>query len=132
MKKLTALVLALVCMFSLAGCQKKIKGSELYSFPEPTTHITGAFYSQGQETAFEIGSEDYDPNDLSTNSVIRWFYDLELTACDEPEAVEGSESYSFNVKGEAAFTYENRGSEAYTIIDGNYYKVSDPSAPPID
>ena len=69
MKKLTALVLALVCMFSLAGCQKKIKGPE---------------------------------------------------------------SYSFNVKGEAAFTYENRGSEAYTIIDGNYYKVSDPSAPPID
>lgn len=68
----------------------------------------------------------------STNTVIKWFYDLELTACDEPEAVEGAESYDFYVKGENAFTYENRGSEAYIIIDSNYYKVSNPSTPPIN
>ena len=133
MKKLLALVLVLVCVLGLVGCgQKAVSGSEVYSFPEPTTMITGSFYSQGQETAFEIGSEEYDPNDLSTNSIIKWFYDLKLTACDKPEAVEGSESYDFNVKGESAFTYEDRGSEAYIIIGGNYYKVSNPSTPPID
>ena len=74
--------IVLACVLSLAGCQKTISASEVYSFPEPTTLITGSFYSQGQETAFEIGSEDCDPNDLSVNSVIKWFYDLQLTACD--------------------------------------------------
>ena len=132
-KKLIALVLTLVCVIGLVGCgQKAVRGSEVYSFPEPTTMITGSFYSQGQETKFEIGSEEYDPNDLSTNSIIKWFYDLKLTACDKPETVEGSEIYSFQVKGENAFTYEDRGSEAYIIIGGNYYKVSNPFSPPID
>ena len=131
MKKLIAFVFAWVCVLSLAGCQKTISASEVYSFPEPTTLITGSFYSQGQETAFQIGSEDYDPNDLSTNSVIHWFYDLKLTACDEPEAVEGAECYDFYVKGEHAFTYEDRNREAYIVINSNYYKVNNPSAPPI-
>ena len=133
MKKLITLVLALVCVLGLVGCnQKAVSASEVYSFPEPTTMITGSFYSQGEETAFEIGSEEYDSNDLSTTPVINWFYDLKLTACDEPEAVEGSESYEFYVKGESAFTYEDRGSEAYIIIGGSYSKVSNPSAPPIN
>ncbi len=133
MRKYIALVLALACVLSLVGCgQKTVSGSEVYSFPEPTTMITGSFYSAGQETAFEIGSEEYDPNDLSTTSVIEWFYDLKLTACDKPETVEGSESYDFYVKGENAFTYEDRGSEVFIIVGGNYYKVSNPSTPPID
>ena len=124
MKKLITLVLALVCVLGLVGCnQKAVSASEVYSFPEPTTMITGSFYSQGEETAFEIGSEEYDSNDLSTTPVINWFYDLKLTACDAPEAVEGSESYDFYVKGENAFTYEDRGSEAYIITGGSYYKV---------
>ena len=123
----------IVCVLGLVGCnQKAVSASEVYSFPEPTTMITVSFYSQGEETAFEIGSEEYDSNDLSTTPVINWFYDLKLTACDEPEAVEGSESYEFYVKGESAFTYEDRGSEAYIIIGGSYYKVSNPSAPPIN
>ena len=133
MKKIIAMVLCLVLALSLVGCgQKAVSGSEVYSFPEPTTLITGTFYSQGQETTFEIGSEDYDPNDLSTNSVIKWFYGLKLTACDEPELVDGAEVYDFYVKGEHAFYYENRGLEAYIIIGGNYYNVSNPSTPPIN
>ena len=131
MKRLIALALTFVCVLALAGCQKTLSGSEVYSFPEPTTQITGSFYSQGQETAFEIGSEDYDPNDLSTTPIINWFYDLKLTVCDEPEVVEGSETYRFYVKNEKAFTYEDRGSDAYIIIGGSYYKVSNPSTPPI-
>lgn len=132
MKKLITFGLVLVCVLSLAGCQKTISASEVYSFPEPTTRITGSFYSQGQETAFEIGSEDYNPNDLSPNSIIQWFYDLKVTACDKPEEREGAEVYVFYVKGETAFSYENRGSEAYIMIDSTYYKVSNPSAPPIN
>ena len=113
-------VFAFACVLCLAGCKKTIGGSELYAFPEPTMLITGTVCSQGEETAFEIGSEDYDPKDLSTAPVIAWFYNLEVTACDEPEAVEGAESYSFQVKGKDAFTYEDRGGEAYLIIGGHY------------
>lgn len=131
MKKFLVLLFVLTCMSGLVGCQKTILGSELYSFPEPTTQITGSFYSQGQETAFEIGSENYDPNDLSVIPVISWFYDLELTACDKPDEAEGAESYTFQVKGEEVFTYEDRGSEAYILIDSNYYKVRNPSTPPV-
>lgn len=131
MRKSIALVLAFVCALSLAGCQNTISASEVYSFPEPTILITGSFYSQGQETAFAIGSEKYDPNDLATLPVSSWFYALELTACDEPEEAEGAESYTFKVDGKDAFTYEDRGSEAYIIIDSTYYKVSNPSTPPI-
>ena len=55
MKKLITLVLALVCVLGLVGCnQKAVSASEVYSFPEPTTMITVSFYSQGEETAFEI------------------------------------------------------------------------------
>lgn len=124
-------VFAFACVLCLAGCKKTIDGSELYAFPEPTMLITGTVCSQGEETAFEIGSKDYDPKDLSTAPVIAWFYDLEVTACDEPEAVEGAESYTFLVEGEYAFTYENRGGEAYLITGGHYYEVRNPSAPPI-
>ena len=56
MKKLIALVLALICVLSLAGCQKTsascqktISASEVYLFPEPTILITGSFYSQGKK-----------------------------------------------------------------------------------
>lgn len=101
----------------------------MYSFPEPTTLITGSIYSQGQENTFEIGSEDYDPTNLSTNSIIKWFYDLELTACAEPEAVEGSKGYTFGIDGEDVFTYEDRGSEAHLIIDSTYYKINNPPPP---
>lgn len=131
MKKPIIFVFIFVCILGLVGCQKAIRASEVYSFPEPTTQITGSFYSHGQETMFEIGSENYDPNDLTTTPVISWFYDLKLIACDEPEAVEGTESYTFKVQGEDAFTYEDRGSEAYIIINSNYYEVSNPSTPPI-
>ena len=53
MKKLITLVLALVCVLGLVGCnQKAVSASEVYSFPEPTTMITVSFYSQGEETAY--------------------------------------------------------------------------------
>ena len=134
MKKIVAMGLCLVLALSLAGCgQKAVSGPEVYSFPEPTTLITGTLYSQGQETTFEIGSEDYDPNDFSTLSFILWFDGLKLTACDEPDIVEGGKAYDFYVEGENAFRYEDRGEgEAYIIIGGNYYNVSNPSTPPIN
>ena len=42
---------------------------------------------------------------------------------------EGAECYSFAVGGVPAFSYEVRGSEAYVVIDGEYYRVNNPSTP---
>lgn len=131
MKRFMVFIFASICVLNLVGCQKTIRGSELYSFPEPTMQITATFYSQGQETVYEIGSENYDPDDLSVIPLISWFYDLELTACDKPEAAEGAESYTFQVDEKEAFTYEERGSEAYLIMDNNCYRVNNPSTPPL-
>lgn len=124
MKKNPAIVLCFLLALLLVGCGKAVSGSDIYTFSEPTTQIIGSFYSQGQETPFQIATEDY-------SSIIKWFYDLKVTACDNPEEVEGTESYEFYVNGDNVFTYEDRGSESYIIIDGNYYKVSNPSIPPI-
>lgn len=92
---------------------------------------SNAFFSQGTETDFVIGPEKYDPNDLSVLQVIQWFYGLELAACEQPEDGEGGTHYSFYVNGEIVFGYQDRGNEAYVIVSGTWYKVKNPSKPPI-
>lgn len=131
MKKLMTVILLSLCMLSLVACQK-ISESEVYSFPELTKKITVIFHSQGQETTFEFGEENNDYNNGEINSLIKWFYGLELIDCEVPEVVYGAENYVFEVNGKDAFTYEDRGKDAYIIIGGDYYKVNNPSTPPIN
>ena len=132
MKKLAALSFVPICILGLVGCRKTIRASDVYAFPEPTTQITGSFYSQGIESNFTIGPEGYDPDDLSVMPVIEWFYGLELRECEGPEPVDGNESCSFIVDGQPAFTYDVRGSEAFIIVDDRWYEVENPSNPPIE
>ena len=131
MKKLALLLLTLLCALSAAGCQKTVSGPEVYSFPEPTLTVTGTHRLQGKETPFEIGSAEYDPNDLSTLPVIQWFYGLKLTACDKPKETEAAERYDFCANGEPVFAYEVHGRSAYILLENDCYKVKNPSAPPI-
>lgn len=131
MKKWIMVLVTLVCVMSLIGCQKTKSGSEVYAFPEPTAQIEVSFYSQGAVSDIVIGSEEYNPEDLSVVEVIEWFYGLELSPCEKPEDVEGGESYGFYVSDELVFSYQDRGSEAYIIISGTWYKVKNPSVPPI-
>ena len=132
MKKLLILIVVLAWVWGMTGCQKAIDASAVYGFPEPTVQITGLFHSQGIESNFTIGSEEYDPDDLSVMPVIEWFYGLELRECEESEPVEGNESYTFIVDGQPAFTYDSRGSEAFVVVDGSWYEVENPSNPPIE
>ncbi len=132
MKKWITVLLTLVCVLYLIGCQKANSGSEVYAFPEPTTQIEVSFYSQGAVSEIAIGSEEYNPEDLSVIAVIEWFYNLELSPCEKPEDVEGGESYGFYVSDELVFSYQDRGNEAYIVVSGTWYKVKNPSVPPID
>ena len=131
MKKYIAIIVSVISIFCLTGCQNTVNASEVYSFPEPTVQITGSFYSQGALTEFSIGPDEYDPEDRSTLPVLQWCYGLELTACEKPEDVEGEESYGFYVNGENVFDYVDRGSEVYVIVSGTWYQVKNPSKPPI-
>ena len=132
MKNLATLIFVLACMIGLVGCQKTISASDVYAFPEPTVQITGSFYSQGTKSNFTIGSEEYNPDNLSVMSVLEWFYGLELRECEEPEPVEGNECYTFIVDGQPAFTYDNRGGKAFIVVNESWYEVENPSDPPIE
>lgn len=131
MKKITAVLLILLCFTALAGCGGT-SSKDVYYFPEPTKEIRVVKASEGIETELVIGSENYDAEDLSVMPVMEWFYGLELKECERPESVEGSESYTFTVDGQSAFTYENRGDKAYIIADSKWYEVKNPSVPPIE
>ena len=133
MKKYIIFALALACILhiGIAGCQKTTSGSDIYAFPERTAQIKCTVYSQGAEKEFVLGSDEHNPHGLSVMPVIAWYYGLKLISCDKPEDVGGAEHYTFTVNGASVFSYEDRGSEAYIIVSDTWYKVNNPSAPPL-
>ena len=131
-KRVLAIVLMFVCLTAFAGCNRYISSKDVYGFPEPTQQINITKISAGQETEYTIGSENYDPEDLSVMPILEWFYGLELTESERPEDVEGNESYTFTVNGQPVFSYDFRGDEAYIIVSDKWYKVKNPSVPPIE
>lgn len=121
MKKYIVFVLMAIFAFSLVGCQETTHGLDIYTFPEAPKEIKCMVYSGGVEKETVI-------NDV----VMDWFYDLNLTPCEQPEDVEGAEAYSFVVDYETAFIYQDRGNnEAYVISNAQWYKVTNPSTPPL-
>ena len=131
MKTLVALIAALACIWGMTGCQQTVDASTVYAFPEPTIQIKGSFFSQGIEQTFVIGAEEYDPDNPHTLPVIGWFSGLELRECEEPEPAEGEEHYYISPDGRPGFTYVDRGSEAFLIVDNKWYEVTNPSDPPL-
>ena len=132
MNKLMALIAALTCILGLTGCQKTVDASTVYEFPEPTIQISGSFCSQGIQRTFVIGPEEYDPDCVCTAPVMSWLNGLEVRECEEPQPVEGDAYYEFSPDGRPGFTYVDRGSEAFLIVDGTWYQVTNPSAPPLE
>lgn len=131
MKKLIGLIATLACILGMTGCQKTVSASSVYEFPEPTIQIEGSFCSQGIQRTFVIGPEEYDPDCVSAVPVIGWLNGLELRECEKPQPAEGEESYCFSPDGRPGFTYVDRGSEAFLIVDDKWYKVTNPSDPPL-
>lgn len=122
MKKLLIFAFVAMLTLSLAACSKTVNGSDVCTFPEVSEEIKCQVYSGGTETEYVINDD-----------VIEWYYNLKLNACDQPEDVDGAEAYSFEVNSEMFVIYQDRGSnEAYVICNGNWYKVMNPSTPPLD
>ena len=95
---------------------------DVCTFPEESDEIKCQVYSGGTEKEYAINDD-----------VIEWFNGLKLNACEQPEDVEGAEAYSFEINSEMVVTYQDRGNnEAYLICHGKWYKVMNPSTPPLD
>ncbi len=125
MRRLVFLVLCFCMVFSLSGCSSRVAGSSLYSFPEPTQEIVITHTAGGQTREYAVVEMD------GLNSVMNWFYQLELTKMDgPPEVVEGNEGFSFVVDGKHAFSYDHRGSEGYLYIEDAIYEVKPGRKPP--
>lgn len=122
MKKLLVFAAVAMLTLSLTACQKTVSGLDVCTFPEESDEIKCQVYSGGTEKEYVIN-----------NDVVEWFNDLKLNICEQPEDVEGVEAYSFEISSEKVVTYQDRGNnEAYVIYNGDWYKVANPSTPPLD
>lgn len=122
MKKLLIFAFLAMLTLSLASCSKTVNGSDVCTFPKVSEEVKCQVYSGGAEKEYVINDD-----------VVAWFNGLKLNACEQPDDVEGAEAYSFEVNSELVVIYQDRGSdEAYVVCNGNWYKVANPSTPPLD
>ena len=122
--------LAIILIVALSGCGGTMSSFEdVYSFPEVIEQIE-LIHSSALETAKYIFTED-DEEDIKL--IRKWFDNLELKKCAQPEQVDGNESYRFEINGEPAFVYDYHGSEsAFIVVNDEYYKVKGMSTPPVE
>lgn len=127
-KKFCGMMFALIVV--LSGCGGTMGNyKDIYSFPETIERIEVTHSSVLKKTEY-IFTED-DEEDIKL--IIEWFENLELEKYEQPEQVDGNESYSFVINGETAFVYDYCGTEsAFIIVDGEYYKAKNPSTPPVE
>ncbi len=122
-----ALGWALVLILALTGCAERITGEDVYAFPDSVSEITVHGYGMGRMTSCVLREEE------DILPVLRWYEALELQPMDAaPEAAEGNQAWEFTVNGEAAFTYDDRGGEAYLVMGDKTYRVRNPAQPPVE
>lgn len=120
MKKLTALVLALICVLGLVGCGQQKQ--TIIDIPDSIDKVVVSFYSMGQVTEWEL-----DEGKLPAWK--EWAKNLSLKPMsaekvEELQMTEGGESYHFEINDdEMSFTFKDHGSEKYLVIEKTYYEV---------
>lgn len=108
------------------GCGKPMSGDTVYRFPDQVTEVAVTCYGGGEVAEVTLDAPDV------LRAVANWYAGLRLVALQEaPEEVEGNTAYAFAVNGAEAFSYDDRGREAYLQVDGAWYAVQNPSAPPV-
>lgn len=107
-------------------CGKPISGDTVYRFPDPVTEVAVTCYGGGEVAEVTLDAPE------ALRAVANWYAGLRLVALQEaPEEAEGNTAYAFAVNGAEAFSYDDRGREAYLQVDGAWYAVQNPSAPPV-
>ena len=128
MKKLIALVLALVCVLGLIGCGQQEQ--TVIDIPDSIDKVDVSFYSIGQVTEWEL-----DESKLSAWK--EWAENLSLKPLSEEKIEElkltdGGESYHFEINDdEMSFTFMDGGSDKYLAIEKTYYEVLNGAIPDV-
>lgn len=112
------LLLFLICILCFCGCRRALSGAELYRFPESDAQIS-VFYAGCGETSRIVFNADTP----SADQLTAWFYGLSLRPCEAPEDAEGMESYSISVNNTPVFTYQDRGSDSYLLLQNVWYQI---------
>ena len=135
MKKLIALVLALVCALGLVGCDNSAqindKSKQVIVLPSEVNAVEVSGYYNGSV----INEGDFVVADLDTFATWISQLSLEHRTFEEgktpSETQAGGNSYHFNVNnGALSFTYADGGIEAYIVYNEEWYEVLNPSELP--
>ena len=135
MKKLIALVLALVCVLGLVGCDNSAQNNDnselIIDLPSEVNAVEVSGYYNGSV----INAGDFVVEDFDT--FVTWISQLSLEhrtfeeGKTPSETQAGGNSYHFNVNnGALSFTYADGGIEAYIVYNEEWYEVLNPSELP--
>ena len=146
MKRFTAYILSIICVFILAGCAGNTDTQDKQSenagwngrpvsayIGDDVTKVIIEHGLMGQLTKWSIEGNDIRPLQAWANGLK---YEIaEFEKGNTPADTEGGETYSFALTGGVypGFVYYKYGSEkAYLQIEGYWYVVNNPSEPPVE
>ena len=135
MKKLIALVLALVCVPGLVGCddsaQNNDKSEQIIVLPSEVRAVEVSGYYNGSV----INEGDFIVADF--DEFAKWFSQLSLEhrtfaeGKTPGEMYAGWTSYTFDINSsELTFTYADAGTMTYIVYGEEWYEVLNPAEPP--
>lgn len=122
MKKVIALVLAMVCMLSLFGCQSNKPVS--VSIKDNVTTVSVIYFHGAKEDKWNIEGEEL-------NALKDWVANLNNTDVEQPEIADGAQEYKFSMIDNEFSYIINGQDEHYLKIGDKWLAVSNPSHPPI-
>ena len=120
MKKLIALVLAVVCVLGLVACGATEQ--TVIDIPDSIDKVEVSFYSMGQVTEWEL-------DESKLPAWKEWTENLSLKPLSEEKIEElkltdGGESYHFEINDdEMSFTFMDHGIDMYLVTEKTYYEV---------
>ena len=122
----TALSLSLLLCACAGGAPEKSPLSAV--FPDQTSQMEASRFDGGGSVTWDLTGEE-------SASLERWALALDLTAESFPEGEtpgdrDGGSGYTFQLE-DKSFSYILAGDEAYILLEDAWYRVENPSDPPL-
>lgn len=131
MKKIFALLLTLICVIGLVGCNQQ--EPEIIDIPDDISKVVVTFYSMGQTTEWELDETKVSVwKDWAENLTLK---PLSEEKIEELQMTEGGESYHFEINNdEMSFTFKDNGNKdnRYIIFNGTYYRAVNATVPDVE
>ena len=132
MRKLIILILALMCVFGMAGCNASHPVAHVGQIDDTVKDLTIVHSVGGTLTEWQVDGEAL--KGLRDWSVKRSYQAVDFEDGQTPGDSNGNESYHFFMPGDTLpdFSYIISGEDKhYLLVEGNWYSVSNPAIPPV-